>query len=327
MQHWKKLRLLPMTLLTLTLGASSFALAAEGTFERTLRVNGPVNLQIETGAGSIEVRPGSSSEVRVTGHIRTNWGLFGSQAAPDAIRRLEENPPIQQSGNDIRIGHIDDPELRRNISISYQVLAPPNTQLHSSTGSGSQEISGLAGPIDITSGSGSLRISDIGSGVRARSGSGGIAIDGSKGSVFARAGSGSIHATNVAGGFDGETGSGQLTLEQSAPGSVKAETGSGGLELRNVHGSLQAQAGSGSIKAEGEATGEWVLHTGSGSVQLRLPQNASFDLNAHTGSGSINLNHPVTVQGSIGKKEVRGKVGGGGVPVEVQTGSGNIAID
>lgn len=307
-----------------TVGASSLAFAAEGTFERTLQVSGPVNLQIETGSGSIAVRPGSGSEVRITAHIRSNsW--FG--AAEDAIKKIESNPPIQQSGNDIRIGHIDDPELRHNISISYDVVAPPNTQLHSSTGSGSQEISGLAGPVEINSGSGSLKISDIGSGVRAHTGSGSITIDGTKGSVFARAGSGSIHAIDVAGGFDGETGSGHLSLEQAGPGSVRAETGSGSLELRNVRGSLQAQAGSGSIKADGEATGEWVVHTGSGSVQLRLPQNASFDLNARTGSGSINLNHPVTVQGSIGKKEVRGKVGGGGVPVEVHTGSGNIVID
>jgi DUF4097 and DUF4098 domain-containing protein YvlB len=298
--------------------------AAEGSFERTLQVSGPVNLQIENGSGSIEVRAGSSSQVRVTGHIRArNW--FG--AAEEAVKKLEINPPIQQSGNDIRIGHIDDPELRREISITYEVVAPPSTQLHSSTGSGSQDISGLAGPVEVNTGSGSIKASDIGSGLRAQSGSGSIEIDGVKGSVYARAGSGSIHATNVAGGFDGETGSGHLSLEQTAPGSVRAETGSGGLELRNVHGSLQAQAGSGSIKADGEATGEWVVHTGSGSVQLRLPQNASFDLNARTGSGSINLNHPVTVQGSIGRKEVRGKVGGGGVPIEIQTGSGNIVID
>jgi DUF4097 and DUF4098 domain-containing protein YvlB len=62
-------------------------------------------------------------------------------------------------------------------------------------------------------------------------------------------------------------------------------------------------------------------------VQLKLPNNAAFDLDAHTGSGSINLAHPVMVQGSIGRKEVKGKVGGGGVPVEVQTGSGSIRID
>src|SRR5438270_519474 len=181
--------------------------ATHGEFDRTLKVSGSVNLQVETGSGSIDVRTGNSSEVHVVGHIRaTEW--FGDNA-DEKIKRLESNPP----------------------------------------------------------------------------------------------------------------------MEQSAPGSVRAETGSGGLELRNVRGSLQAQAGSGNIKADGEATGGWTVHTGSGSVQLRLPQNASFDLNAHTGSGSINLSHPVTVQGSIGRKEVRGKVGGGGVPIEVQTGSGSIVIE
>jgi DUF4097 and DUF4098 domain-containing protein YvlB len=298
--------------------------AAEGHFERTLQVSGPVNLQIESGSGSIHVRTGSSNEVRVTGRIRAgNW--LGS--ADDKVRRLESNPPIQQSGNDIRIGHIDDPELRHDISISYEVVAPANTQLHSSTGSGSQEISGVAGEVEANTGSGSIKASDIGSGLRAKSGSGSIDIDGVKGSVYARTGSGSIRATNVAGGFDGETGSGHLELEQSGPGSVRAETGSGGLELRNVRGSLQANAGSGSIRAEGDATGEWRVRTGSGSVELRLPKSASFDLNARTGSGRIDLNHPVTVSGSIGRKEVRGKVGNGGVPVQVETGSGNIVID
>ena len=298
--------------------------AAEGTFERTLPVSGAVNLQIETGSGSINVRTGGSNEVHVTGRIRSSdW--MGS--AEDRVKKLQSNPPIQQSGNDIRIGHIDDPNLRRNISISYDVVVPASTQLRSSTGSGNQEISGISGSLEASTGSGSLKISSIGSSVRAHSGSGNIDVDGAGGSVLVRAGSGSIHATRVAGGFDGETGSGHLTLEQTAPGSVRAETGSGGLDLHNVHGSLQAQAGSGNIKAEGEATGGWVVHTGSGSVELRLPQNASFDLEAHTGSGSINLSHPVTVQGSIGRKEVRGKVGGGGVPVEVQTGSGNILIE
>jgi DUF4097 and DUF4098 domain-containing protein YvlB len=297
--------------------------AAEGNFDRTLHVNGTVDLQIDTGSGSINVRTGDSNEVRITGRIRSNdWMDSGTER----VRKLESNPPIQQSGNDIRIGHIDDPDLRRNISISYEVVVPASTQLRANTGSGSQEISGISGSLEATTGSGSLKISSIGSSVRAHSGSGNIDVDRAGGSVVVRTGSGSIHATGVAGGFDGETGSGHLTLEQTAPGSVRAQTGSGGLDLHNVHGSLQAQAGSGSIRADGEATGGWMVHTGSGSVELRLPQNASFDLDAHTGSGSINLGHPVTVQGSIGKKDIHGKVGNGGVPVNVQTGSGNIEI-
>ncbi len=307
---------------------STAAFAAEGEFHRTLKVNGPVNLQIETGSGSIRVRNGSSSEVQVTGHIReSNWGIFADHASPAAIERLQNNPPIQQSGNDIRIGHIDDPELKRGISISYEVVVPAATNLHSSTGSGSQEITGIAGPVDARTGSGSVRVSDIGSSVRAESGSGSIDVDGAKGNVYARAGSGSIRALGVAGGFDGQTGSGNLTFEQTSQGTVRAETGSGGLELRNLRGSLQAHAGSGNIRADGDPTGAWSVRTGSGSVKLRFPQNASFQLDAHTGSGAIDLNHPVTVQGSIKRREVHGKVGGGGVPVQVETGSGSIAID
>jgi len=300
--------------------------SARGEFERTLSANGHVNLQVETGSGSIEVHRGGSNQVHVVGHITANeW--FGGGNADERVKKLENNPPIQQSGNDIRIGHIDDPELKHNISISYEITVPESTQLRSSSGSGSQTISDITGPVEVNTGSGGLKLSSIGAGVRAHTGSGSIEIEGANGSVYARTGSGSINATNVAGGFDGQTGSGHLTLEQSAAGSVHAQTGSGGLELRHVKGSLQAEAGSGDVRVEGQATGEWMIRTGSGSVQLRLPDNASFDLDAHTGSGSINLNHPVTVQGSIGRREVKGKVGGGGVPVEVQTGSGSIKIE
>jgi hypothetical protein len=300
--------------------------SARGEFDRTLQVNGHVDLQVETGSGSIEVHRGGSNQVHVVGHITANeW--FGGGNPEEKVKKLENNPPIQQSGNDIRIGHIDDPELKHNISISYEITVPESTQLRSSSGSGSQTVSDIAGPVEVNTGSGGLKLSSIGAGVRAHTGSGSIEIEGANGSVYARTGSGSINATNVAGGFDGQTGSGHLTLEQSAAGSVHAETGSGGLELRHVKGSLQAAAGSGDVRVEGEATGEWMVRTGSGSVQLRLPTNASFDLDAHTGSGSINLSHPVEVQGSIGRKEVKGKVGGGGVPIEVQTGSGSIKIE
>ncbi len=300
------------------------AAAAEGSFQRTLQVSGPVNLDIETGSGSIQVRSGASGQVQVTGYIKaTTW--FGGDAE-DKVKRLEQNPPIQQSGTIIRIGHIDDPDLRRNVSISYQLAVPADTQLRAHSGSGNQSVDGIRGPLDIGAGSGGLKISNIGDTVRADTGSGNIDIDHVKGNVRAKTGSGSIHATDVAGGFEGDTGSGRITLEQTAPGAVRADTGSGGMELRGVRGSLEAKAGSGTIRAEGDPTGAWTLRTGSGSVHLKFPSDASFDLDAHTSSGSISVDHPVTVQGSIGRKQVRGKVRRGGVPVEVETGSGNIEI-
>jgi DUF4097 and DUF4098 domain-containing protein YvlB len=306
----------------LLLLSAQAALAAEGSFDRTLRVSGSVNLDVTTGSGSIQVRTGNSGEVQVHGHIKsTDW--FGG--GEERIKEIESNPPIQQSGNDIRIGHLSS-DLLHNISISYELVVPADTELRSHTGSGNQRVEGLHGTIEITSGSGGLKVSDIGNRVRAETGSGDIELDRIQGMVRARAGSGSIHATAVNGGFDAETGSGRISLEQSGPGSVRADTGSGGMELRGVNGSLEARAGSGGIEAAGQPSGPWTVHTGSGTVRLQLPSTAAFDLDARTSSGSLSVDHPVTVQGSLGKKHIQGKVRGGGVPVDVETGSGDIEI-
>jgi DUF4097 and DUF4098 domain-containing protein YvlB len=306
------------------LPAMSAAASSEGSFQRTLQVSGPVHLELTTGSGNVHVRAGSSNQLQVTGHIKATQWFAGN--VEEKIKRLEANPPIQQNGNDIRIGHVEDPELRRNISISYEVIAPPETDLRVQTGSGDQRVEGIRGPLDANAGSGGLKISAIGDRVHAETGSGDIDIDRVKGNVHARTGSGSIEANDIAGAFEADSGSGHITLQQTAPGSVRVDTGSGGMELRGVRGSLEAKAGSGTIEAEGSPTGAWNVHTGSGTVNLKLPSDAAFDLDAHTSSGSISIDHPHTVQGSIGRKEVRGRVGGGGVPVEVETGSGDIQI-
>lgn len=302
----------------------SFA-AADGSFQRTLQVSGPVSVVLNTGSGNVNVIRGSSGQVRVTGYVKvTNW--FGSDSE-ERLKKITDNPPIQQSGNDIRIGNSGDSEMFLNISISYDLVVPPDTRLHSHTGSGNQSIEGLNSVVEAEAGSGRLKISRIGDTVRADTGSGDILIEQVKGNVRAKAGSGSIHATEIAGGFEGHTGSGHIELDQSAPGAVRAETGSGGMELRGLDGSLEATAGSGTISADGNPAGSWSVRTGSGTVHLKLASDAAFDLDAHTSSGSISISQPVTVQGTIGRKELRGKVHGGGVPVEVKTGSGNIEIE
>jgi DUF4097 and DUF4098 domain-containing protein YvlB len=308
----------------LCLQASPAAAIAEGSFQRTLQVTGPVHMELTTGSGNVQVRTGNSTEVQVTGRIRATEWFEGN--VQEKIKRLEANPPIQQSGNTIRVGHIDNPDLRRNISISYEVIVPAETDLRVESGSGNQRVEGIRGPLQVSAGSGGLNISAIGDRVRAETGSGDIQIDRVQGNVRAKTGSGSIRADEIAGAFEADTGSGHITLQQTAPGSVRVDTGSGGMELRGVRGSLDAKAGSGTIEAEGSPTGAWNLQTGSGTVQLKIPSDASFDLAAHTSSGSISVDQPHTVQGSIGRKEIRGKVGGGGVPVEVETGSGDIQI-
>jgi len=59
---------------------------------------------------------------------------------------------------------------------------------------------------------------------------------------------------------------------------------------------------------------------------MALASTGGFNLDVHTSSGSIHSDLPVTVQGMVGKHELKGTVRGGGPDVEVHTGSGDVDI-
>lgn len=303
-------------------------LAAEGSFDRTLNVTGPLELDITTGSGHINIRAGETSAVRIHGAIRSSSGwLLSDGDAESKVRYLASNPPIEQSGSFIRIGHITDRSLTRNISISYDVEVPRDTRLHAQTGSGSLEVDGVGGPVKATAGSGNVKIEDISSELHAEAGSGGVDIREVRGEVYASTGSGSIHARGVGGGFVAKTGSGDVRLEQTAPGDGRVDTGSGTVELSGLSGGLRVKTGSGSITADGDPRGDWNLETGSGNVTVRLPAGAAFHLDAHTSSGRISSQHDLTVSGTVRRGELHGQAGQGGYRMELGTGSGNIQID
>src|SRR5215472_12363077 len=76
--------------------------ATQRSFERSLKVSGPVDLEVSTGSGDITVRPGEASTVRIIGKIQAHDN-GGENNAEKKVRYLEQNPPIQQDGNRIHI--------------------------------------------------------------------------------------------------------------------------------------------------------------------------------------------------------------------------------
>lgn len=310
---------------------------AQGSFDRTLKVSGPVELEVNTGSGYITVRTGDSSEVRVHGLIKAGNGWFGPSNAEAKVRQLESNPPILQSGGLIRIGRIEDPALRHNISISYELEVPPETRLKAATGSGNVSVEGIHGPVKATTGSGGLKISDIGNDLVATTGSGNITVSSIHGGVHLNTGSGSIEAMGIGGPFYVGTGSGNIRLKETSAaerdqnsggfGAGRVSTGSGSVDLSGVNGSLRVGTGSGNISAQGVPAGDWNLHTGSGNITLRLPAQTSFSLDAHTDSGRVATRRPLTMAGTVKKGTLEGTVGKGGPRLELRAGSGNIQID
>jgi hypothetical protein len=316
-------------LLALAHAPALFAQTVEGSFQRTLTVSGQPDIEIDTGSGGIEVRAGGSGRVEVSGRIRANddWGWRRRRlSAEERVRRLESNPPIHQSGSVIRIGRIDDDDVREAVSVSYTVTVPADSLLRAKTGSGSHEIEGVRGRVDASTGSGSIVLRDLGGSVRASTGSGSIAVDRVGGSFHGTTGSGSIRATGVNGAITARTSSGGIDVAQTGSGDVDVSSSSGTVHVRGVRGRLDASTTSGGLRVEGEPRGSWRLSAASGSINIDLPNDTGFELDAGTGSGGIDVDMPVTVVGSLGKRSLRGTVRGGGPQLYVRTSSGGIHI-
>jgi hypothetical protein len=308
------------------LAFAAFA-AEEGSFDRTLSVSGPVQLDVGTGSGSIEITPGASGTVEIHGRIRASSGFFSGSGAADKIRRIEENPPIEQQGNVIRVGARSDADddLYDNVSLSYRIVVPADTAVTAKSGSGSQTISGVKG-VQSRAGSGSLTLGKIAGDVGARAGSGSIRVDDVGGNLEVKTGSGSIDALGVRGAITASAGSGRIELEQTGTGDVSVHSGSGGVRVRGVRGGLSVSTSSGSIRAQGEMVRDWSLEASSGAITVELPPEAAFELDASTGSGSIDSERPVTMSGRISRKALRGSVGSGGPRLAIETSSGSIVI-
>jgi hypothetical protein len=248
--------------------------AAEGSFTRKLNVTGTIDLDVSTGSGSIDVRQGAVNEVEIRGTIRTSNNWFRSDRdSENAIRQIESNPPIEQSGQSIRIGRVLDRELEQHVSISYEIVAPAQTNIRAHSGSGNVQVDGMSGRVE------------------AGTGSGGVTLRNIKGDVQANTGSGSIRATGLRGALRMQTGSGPIDVEGEQTARWDLQTGSGGIDIRlpkSASFDLSAHTGSGGVTVDFPMTVTGRIDANRHSVEGKVG-GGTYPLNARTGSGHIRI--------------------------------------
>ena len=147
-----------------------------------------------------------------------------------------------------------------------------------------------------------------------RSGDGSVEVSGLQGDIRISTGDGSIRAAGVDGALDARTGDGSVHADGRFE-SLNVHTGDGSVEVNAAQGSHVASA--------------WRIETGDGSVNVRLPGQLSADLDVRTGDGSLNVDLPLamkTANTGEDRKELHGKLNGGGQPLYVRTGDGGIHI-
>jgi hypothetical protein len=307
--HMRKGLAKSVAVILCVLVGTTLAVASEqGRFEKTLTVSSGADLEVFTRSGDVVVRSGPAGSIAIVGkiHVGDRWFNGGKKAE---IQGIEQNPPIAQTGNHVRIDYVN----VRDVAIDYEITAPSDTRVHTKSGSGDQTIEGMQAGVEIETGSGDVRLRDLAGDLRVHTGSGNVEARGAAGPIEARAGSGDIR------------------IEENSKGDVSVETGSGNIDVRGVDGGLRVSAGSGDVTVDGKPASSWSVKTGSGNAQLRVPEQAAFDVDISTSSGSVEVAHPVTttIQGRVQeeRKSIRGKVNGGGPEISVHTGSGDVRVD
>jgi DUF4097 and DUF4098 domain-containing protein YvlB len=297
--------------------------SAEGSFDKTLTVSGPIRIELTNGGGDSQITTGPVGEVRVHGEIQVRaWSDKTGQQRVDAI---QSNPPVTQDGSLIRIGGSS--WRSKDVSIDYTITVPVDAEIRATTGSGDLEINGLKGPANFTTGSGDIKAFRIAGDVQVTAGSGAVELSEIGGQVQVTAGSGDITLDRIGGDIRLQTGSGALEVTDPG-GKLEANTSSGDITIRGGAADIRTHSSSGDVSVVGNpgANNYWDFHTVSGDVVLQVPPAASFRLYARSSSGEIQSEVPVSMEGTSGKHEFRARIGDGKARVEVTSSSGDISL-
>jgi hypothetical protein len=293
-----------------------------GNFDRNYAVSGPIRLELTNASGNVDITGSADGKVHVHGEVRASGMGLGNEQ-----KRLDDTvakPPIEQKGDTIRIGK--EVSSLRNISISYIIQVPHDTEVSTTLASGSQTIRGVRGPVKVQSASGSIRVEKIDRDSHLTTMSGSVSATDVGDDVQISAGSGSVNVSNTKGDVRVNAKSGGIHI--AGPGGrVEAETKSGEVEVQGASNDLKAHAASGRVIVRGNpaANSYWELKTASGSIQLNVPASASFHLSAQAVSGEIRTDTPIMIE-EQGKHSLRARMGNGGARVDVQTVSGEIRV-
>ena len=252
-------------------------------------VSGPVDLDVKTDSGGITVVKGTSGTVRVHAILKSQRNWFGSGDVEGRIRELERNPPVEKSGNQVRIGYVRDRDLLKGVSMRLEIETPADTQLKARADSGGIRVDGIRGPVDVHTDSGGIEVHNIAS------------------EVHAAADSGGIHIGNI-------------------NGAVTAHVDSGGIEASDVSGSIDAKADSGSIRLSQTKAAPIHVRSDSGGVNVKLAPSAGYDAQLEASSGHIHVPE-ITANGSFSAHRVDGKIRGGGPLVDIHVDSGGITVE
>ena len=107
-------------------------------------------------------------------------------------------------------------------------------------------------------------------------------------------------------------------LVHSINGGIRAATDGGTLELKSVNGNVTADVRNAPRRVSAK--------TINGSVEVIGPAELAGDVDMSVVNGSIESDFAVTTTGKLSKRKLVGRIGAGGVPLEIKSVNGSVSL-
>lgn len=270
-------------------------------------VQGPVELRVDAGAGSVtvhatdtdactvQVAPGDGSPRSREAAARTTVDVQGDRVLVDTPR-----------GSGF---------LGRDGAVDIVVTLPTGSRLDLRSRTADVRATGVVAEAALSSGSGDARADEVTGAFRASTGSGDVAL-GRGGSAQVRAGSGTVRLGVVVGRLEVGTGSGDVVADEVGA-EVLVASGSGDVRLGGTRGDVTVTTASGDVRLGGASCGAVAVKTASGDVDVAVPAGTAVLLDCSAVSGR--LRSELAAAGEPGPDEPR-------LHLRVRTVSGDVAV-
>ncbi|HEV2784196.1 MAG TPA: DUF4097 family beta strand repeat-containing protein [Actinophytocola sp.] len=281
--------------------------------QQSFEVDGPVELDLRSGAGRIEVRlvdeAGVHVEIRHDPSAASPWmrgvsslltwvsdqfgGQFGEQVGEVSPAEAVRQTRIELTGNRVVVRTPLALPLR-TVPVAVTVRAPAGSHVTARSGAASISVTGTAGRLDLHSGSGEINAERADGAASVQSGSGAVRLGAMPAGLRARTGTGDVEVSAVG-------------------GPTSLHTGSGDVWLGAVSGDVMARTGSGDLTVADATSGQIELQTGSGAIRIgvRKGSPAEVDLSSATGEARSELALSDTRPESEPTLRIRGRTASG----------------
>ncbi len=300
-------------------------------FEKTVSLAKDGKVILRNISGDIEVKVWDKAEVQVRALKISNTD--SEELAKQNFEKVTIE--ISEEGKTLRIETKRDKEYfrkssdKKNVTVDFWLMIPNRSEADMKSVSGDIHMEDIGADAKADTVSGDIVMLNTAGVLKAHAVSGDLTITDAAKGVECESVSGDLEIRLVKGGADLKTVSGDILLEK-CQGDVEADVVSGDIELLDISGAdeVRAKSVNGGVEYHGSLNrdGSYSINSLSGDVTLVIPGDSAFDLYAKTFSGELKTDFEITLSGTLSKRELRGKVNGGGAELNLKTFSGDVHL-